>query len=218
MIKEPPVKKDTVVSPPPAETGDPRIKPGQLSYEGFKPNNIIFLIDISSSMQGHDRLPLLKISMETMIGQLRDIDRITIITYASKPRVLVPATPADYKEDLIKSIDTLRAAGSTSGSKGLDMAYAKAKESYINNANNQIILATDGAFDVTARDKRLIAKYASGITKKITLSTVGFGTARTDLRQLEELSEKGNGHYIYIPNREVAASAILDEIKNNSKK
>lgn len=223
VVKVTPPKKDTsvvvVVNPPPVDTPVvSRNKPGLLSYDEYKPNNIVFLIDVSSSMQGKERLPLLKISIEKMISQLRDIDKITVIIYSDKPRVLIPTTTADNKAAIYLGIDTLKAYGMTSGSKGLDMAYKLGVQSYIDDANNQIILATDGSFTLKNKDRRTITKFASGITKKITLTTVGFGSSRTDLKNLEELAAKGKGNYIYINSAELAERAILDEIKNNSKR
>ncbi len=220
IAKAEPIKRDTtpIVTAPVDSPIVSRNKPGQLSYDDYKPNNIVFLIDISSSMQGKERLPLLKISINKMISQLRDIDRITIITYADKARVMVASTTADNKTEIYRSIDTLRALGMTAGSKGLDLAYQMASQSYINEANNQIILATDGAFTLKSKDQRTIRKYSSGLTKKITLTTVGFGSDRTSLKVLEELSKAGKGNYIYINSKELAENAILDEIKNNSKR
>jgi Ca-activated chloride channel family protein len=153
-----------------------------------------------------------------MISQLREIDRITIITYSDKAKVLVSTTPADEKESLYKSIDTLRASGGTAGSKGLDLAYVFANSSYIKDANNQIILATDGSFSLKTKDEKTIKKYARSNNSKITLTTVGFGSSRADLKALEQLSKLGKGNYIYINSLEIADSAILDEIKNNSKR
>ena len=112
----------------------------------------------------------------------------------------------------------MKAAGMTAGSRGLDMAYQMAKASFIDDANNQVILATDGSFTLKNKDNRNIERSARSRSKKITLSTVGFGSNRTDLKNLEELSVKGGGNYIYINNSQVAETAILDEIKNNSKR
>ncbi len=195
-----------------------RNQPGLLSYDEYKPNNIVFLIDISSSMQGKDRLPLLKISINKMISQLRDIDNITIITYADRAKVLVPSTNANMKEEIYKGIDTLKAYGTTAGSKGLDLAYQMAAQSYIIDANNQIILATDGAFTLKRKDQKVIRKFAKGKSKKITLTTVGFGSEKTSLKTLEEMSQEGNGNYIYINSIELAERAMLEEIKHNSKR
>ncbi len=211
-------KENPVIIKPIDTINTNRNKPNLLSYDDYKPNNIVFLIDISNSMQTKDRLPLLKVSIRKMISQLREIDRITIITYSDKAKVLVSTTPADEKESLYKSIDTLRASGGTAGSKGLDLAYVFANSSYIKDANNQIILATDGSFSLKTKDEKTIKKYGRSNTSKITLTTVGFGSSRADLKALEQLSKLGKGNYIYINSLEIADSAILDEIKNNSKR
>ncbi len=220
IVKPLPRKKDSVaivIQPVDTHKVTKNI-PGLLSYDDFKPNNIVFLIDISGSMQGKDRLPLLKISIEKMISQLRDVDKITVITYADKARILIPTTSADFKNEIYRSIDTLKAGGMTAGSSGLDLAYQLAKAGFIDDANNQIILATDGSFNLSNKDQRNVTRYGNGRPKKITLTTIGFGTNRTDLKTLEELSQKGNGNYIYINSVLIAETAILDEIKNNSRR
>jgi Ca-activated chloride channel family protein len=221
VVKDPEVPKDSTpvaVIDKPADTADTRNRPGLLSYDDYKPNNVVFLIDISSSMQGKERLPLLKLSIQKMISQLRDIDKVTVITYSGTAKVMVATTTADHKEEIYLAIDTLRAAGMTAGSKGLDLAYKMAAQSFIKDANNQIILATDGAFTLKGKDERTIRRYANSSSKKITLTTIGFGTNRTDLKTLETLALSGKGNYIYINNRESAETAILDEIKNNSRR
>jgi len=168
--------------------------PGQLSFKEYNPNNIVFLIDISSSMRGADRLPYLKTSLKTMISQLRSIDRVAIITYGDAANVYVTSIPVTNKDYLYKMIDTLVARGGTSGSLGLQLAYEVILDNYIEDANNEIILATDGEFDISSRDELKIRLHNSqGSLKKIALTTVGFGRSKTSLEKLEFLAKKGAG-------------------------
>lgn len=193
--------------------------PGQLSFREYNPNNVVFLIDISASMRGADRLPFLKTSLKTMVSQLRSIDRLAIITYGDEANVYVTSVPVTNKEYLYKMIDTLVARGGTAGSQGLQLAYEVILDNFIDDANNQIILATDGEFEVSTRDELKIRLHAGpGSLKKIYLTTVGFGRSKTNLEKLKELAGKGGGSYVYINSAEVAETALLNEIKYRSKK
>ena len=116
-------------------------------------------------------------------------------------------------------IDTLVARGGTAGSQGLQLAYEVILDNFIDDANNQIILATDGEFEVSTRDELKIRLHAGpGSLKKIYLTTVGFGRSKTNLEKLKELAGKGGGSYVYINSAEVAETALLNEIKYRSKK
>jgi Ca-activated chloride channel homolog len=187
----------------------------------FKPNNIIFLLDVSSSMKDSLKLPLLKISMKRLLRALRDIDNVAIVSYSDGARVNVASMKAneDNKKILAYTIDTLRARGKTAGSKGINLAYDVARESFIPDGNNQIIIATDGAFSLSKEDGQLISNSGASASQKITMSVVAFGgDENIYLNWLEQLSKKGNGNFIHIEKKYEAERALFEEVKRNSKK
>lgn len=199
------------VSPEPvALTENPYDMPAEL----FKPNNVVFLIDISGSMKDSLKLPLLKHSVNKLITALRAIDKIALVTYAESARLYVPSMAGHQKEDLTRSINALKAKGFTAANKGIAMAHTTALSQYIENGNNEIILATDGVFKLSAADEKL---FADDSLKKIKLSVVGFGTDFKSLEKLRLLAQKTDGSYMYIKD-EQGTFAILQEIRMRSRK
>jgi Ca-activated chloride channel family protein len=189
----------------------------ELPIDKYSFNNIVFLIDVSSSMSMSDRLPLLKKSMATLINQLRPVDRVSIITYASNASVLYPSKPVTSKEELILLIESLSAGGSTSADKGLKLSYDVMVENYITNGNNQLIIATDGAFTLKEKDLNLFNGGAAN-NQPIKVSIIGFGKNKDAQKGLRQMAKQFKGSYIYIANSNDAERALLDEIKKNSRK
>lgn len=184
----------------------------------FKPNNIVFLIDISGSMKEPEKLPLLKQSMVKLMEPIRPIDKITIVTYGTDVRIAVPTISGNEKKRVLELIDTLNANGLTAGSKGLQTAYTIAQEQYISGGNNQVILATDGAFRASAKDRKMIESSSKNPNQTIILSVIGFSCKPDALKMLGELTNQGAGSLIQVNNSNQAANALLDEIKNRSKR
>jgi len=182
-----------------------------LPLSKFKPNHIVFLIDKSASMKEPNKLPQLKIAMHCLIKQLRNVDRISIITYAKNAAILIENIVANDTSKIINSIDTLSAKGQTSGSKGIEKAYEIANAHFINDGNNQIILATDGAFKLSEKDELLFKN-----NQKITMSVLGFSYEKKDLWQLYKIAKKANGNYIKVTENKIICDELLDEIKSNS--
>ena len=184
----------------------------------FKPNNIVFLIDISGSMKEPNKLPLLKKSIAALLKPVRETDKITIITYAEEVKTIVPTSNGDQKSKILQQLDSLKAGGVTAGSAGVKKAYELAENAFLVDGNNQVILATDGVFRVSAKDKKMIEKFATTPEKKIILSVTGFGDQDDALNMLKGLSELGKGSFIHIQNEKESLNALLEEIKNRSKR
>ena len=184
----------------------------------YKPNNIVFLIDISGSMKEPEKLPLLKQSMVKLMGPIRPIDKITIITYGTDVRIAVPTVSGNEKERVLELIDTLKASGVTAGSKGIQTAYSIAIEQFISGGNNQVILATDGEFRVSVKDRKMIEQSSKNPNQTTILSVIGFSCKPDALKMLGELTKHGAGSLIQVNNSNQAENALLDEIKNRSKR
>ncbi len=181
----------------------------------YRPNNIVFLIDVSASMKYTGKLDLLKASMIEMTNLLRDIDNITIVTYASNTLVEMETTSADNKDSIISKIEGLEAKGMTAGGKGLKLAYTKACESYIASGNNEIIMATDGDFNSGGENVyRLAKKYKS---KGVKVSVLGIKNRQTHEANMKKLADNGGGNYLKIDTFEDAKKRLVEEVKASSK-
>ncbi|MFM2285424.1 MAG: hypothetical protein RLZZ543_921 [Bacteroidota bacterium] len=210
---KPPILDPAIGPPLPLETTR-----GELDEKIYRPNNVVFLIDVSGSMKEPDKLPLLKRSLARLMEPVRAIDKISIVTYGTEARIAVPTVSGAEKKQVLSLIDTLQAGGVTAGSKGLQMAYGIAKEQFIAGGNNQIILATDGAFRVSGKDRKMIQQSANDTTQNLRLTIVGFGDDEAALNMLGDLSKLGGGSMIQVKNASEAEHALLDEIKQRSKK
>lgn len=184
----------------------------------FKPNNIVFLIDVSGSMKEPNKLPLLKRSIATLLKPVRETDKITIIAYAEEVKTIVPTSNGDQKSKILQQLDSLKAGGVTAGSAGIKKAYELAESAFLTDGNNQVILATDGVFRISAKDKKMIEKFATSPEKKIILSVTGFGDQEDALNMLKGLSTLGKGSFIHIQNEKESLNALLEEIKSRSKR
>ena len=199
------------------EVKAPFTDPNELSREEFIPNNIVFLIDISSSMSKRNRIELLKISVIEMLKMLRDIDRVAIVTYASQTSLLLPSCQANKKDAITAKVEALNAEGYTAGGKGIRRAYSVAERNYIENGNNQVIIATDGDFDIY-EDKDLIPTIRRNAKRGISLSVVGIRNGMITFESLQEIAAKGGGHYVRITDEEDALSVLVEEIKLSSRR
>ena len=181
----------------------------------YKPNNIVFLIDISSSMKYTGKLDLLKASMIEMTHLLRDVDNITIVTYASKTNVAMETISANNKDSIINTIQRLQAKGMTAGGRGLKLAYSKACEAYIANGNNEIIMATDGDFNSGSENVyKLAKKYKS---KGVKVSVIGIKNKDTHKVSMKKLANSGGGNYLKIDTFEDAKKRLVEEVKSSSR-
>lgn len=192
-------------------------KEGELSHKDYKRNNIVFLIDVSTSMNNPKKLPILKESMKKMVLEMRDIDDVSIITYASSINKVLNTTSSDNKSEIIKVIDGLTPGGITKGGEGIKEAYDVVEANFKKDGNNQIFLATDGDFDLEKSDLALFYLIQTKSMKGIILSVVGFGNNEKAIEKMKKLAQSGKGSYLHIGNPEDSDSALIDEVKLRSK-
>ena len=175
-------------------------------------SNLVFLIDVSGSMDMPNKLPLVKSSMKLLVDQLRPKDRVAIVVYASATGLVLKSTSGEDKRAIKDSINKLEAGGSTAGGAGIKLAYQVAADNFIKGGNNRVILATDGDFNVgvssDAEMQRLIEqKRESGIF----LTVLGYGMGNYKDSKMETLADKGNGNYAYIDNISEAKKTLVNE-------
>ncbi|MFY0643553.1 MAG: VWA domain-containing protein [Bacteroidia bacterium] len=195
-------------------------KEGKLNENVYAFNHIVFVIDVSSSMDKEEKLPLLKYSMARMIEVLRPEDKVTIISYASGVNILASAVSGARKRELLNIVNSLSAQGQSFGSHAIDEAYNVAREQFIIDGNNEIILASDGIFNSPKFSrKRMYRKAKKRFAKEnIRVSTVAFGKSTYALAFMQELAKNGNGSYIRIPDEQVASSILISNIMLHSRK
>ena len=183
----------------------------EIETADLPPNNLVFLLDVSGSMNSPNKLPLLKSAMRLLVGNLRAEDRVSIVVYAGAAGLVLE--PTSDKAQILEAIERLSAGGSTAGGAGIELAYKMARKSLIEEGNNRVILATDGDFNVGASSEgdlvRLIEKEReSGIF----LSVLGFGTGNYKDSKMEQLADKGNGNYAYIDDILEAKKVLVTEM------
>ncbi len=179
------------------------------------PSNVVFLIDVSGSMNDYDKLPLLQMGFDMLVDDLDRNDRVSIVTYASDSQVVISGVPGNDHSTIKRAINSLSASGSTNGGQGIKTAYKLAEKYFIEGGNNRVIMATDGDLNVgiTSEDEleELISrKKESGVF----LSVLGFGTGNYNEATLETLADKGNGNYSYIDCLAEAKKVLIDEFNS----
>ncbi|HOO09398.1 MAG TPA: von Willebrand factor type A domain-containing protein [Cyclobacteriaceae bacterium] len=180
--------------------------------EHLPPSNLVFLIDVSGSMSSANKLPLLKASFKLLVKQLRAQDRVAMVVYAGAAGLVLPSTSGACKEQLMEALDNLQAGGSTAGGEGIQLAYKVAKENFIADGNNRVIIATDGDFNVgessnAAMERLVEAKRNEGVF----LTVLGYGMGNYKDSKMEILADKGNGNYAYIDNILEAQKVLVNE-------
>lgn len=193
---------------------------GDMNLNGFATNNLVFLLDISSSMKDTNKLPLLKDALVQLLDLMREEDNITFITYSAKAQVVVNTTSAASeasKQEILSVIDGLASSGTSDANKGIRLAYKTIEESIIKNGNNRIIMATDGGFKVSNQVKRLIKKKTRG-KDPIRLSVFYFSKKEYSHHKelLEDLSNTGAGKYSYIKKENAKKILVIEaqEVRN----
>jgi Ca-activated chloride channel homolog len=183
------------------------------STKDLPPNNLVFLIDVSGSMNSPDKLPLVKASLKYLVSELRAKDSVTIVVYAGAAGLVLPPTPGNQKEKILDAIDKLEAGGSTAGGAGIKLAYKVAKDNFIKQGNNRVILATDGDFNVGASsDGELVRMIEEKREQGVFLSVLGFGTGNLQDAKMEQLADKGNGNYAYIDSLLEAKKVLVTQM------
>nr|WKN38258.1 von Willebrand factor type A domain-containing protein [Tunicatimonas sp. TK19036] len=184
----------------------------EIPTESLPASNLVFLIDVSGSMQDASKLPLLKKGFRMLTDQLRDDDRVAIVVYAGAAGVVLESTPGSDKAAIKAAIDRLEAGGSTAGGAGIQLAYDIAKKHFREDGNNRVILATDGDFNIgessnSAMERMIEKKREDGIF----LTVLGFGMGNYKDSKMELLADKGNGNYAYIDNIQEAKKVLVSE-------
>ena len=181
----------------------------KISLDNTPPANLVFLLDVSGSMNSPDKLPLLKDGLRMMVNQLKPQDRVAIAVYAGSSGLVLPSTSVSSKGEIFAALDRLEAGGSTNGGEGINLAYTVAANNFINGGNNRVILATDGDFNVgTTSDDALVSLIEQKRKSGIFLSVLGFGIGNLNDSMMEKLSNKGNGNYAYIDSRDEARKVL----------
>jgi Ca-activated chloride channel family protein len=177
------------------------LKGKEIDVKNVPSNNLVFLLDVSGSMDDPNKLPLLKQSFKILIDKLRPTDKVAIVVYAGAAGCPLQSTSCDDKTKILAALENLQAGGSTAGGEGIELAYKIAKENFIKGGNNRVILATDGDFNIgessDAAMERLIEKKRED---GIYLTILGFGMGNYKDSKMEKLSNAGNGNYAYIDN------------------
>lgn len=185
----------------------------EIKTDKMPANNLVFLLDVSGSMGTPDKLPLLKSGLRLLVEQMRPQDRVSIVVYAGAAGVVLPPTSGSNKETIINALENLYAGGSTAGGEGIVLAYKTAREYFMKDGNNRVILATDGDFNVgTSSDGELIRLIEKERGDGIFLTVLGFGTGNYKDSKMEQLADKGNGNYAYIDNIMEAKKTLVKEM------
>ncbi len=176
-------------------------------------SNLVFLIDVSGSMDSPNKLPLVQRSFMTLVENLDQDDRVSIITYASGETILLDGEPADHKATILAALENLEARGATYGEKALITAYEIAEKNFIKDGNNRIIMATDGDFNVGQTDTGELTTYVAEQAKEknISLSVLGYGMGNYKDNRLESIADHGRGNYAYIDSIDEARKVLVDE-------
>ncbi|HWV56498.1 MAG TPA: von Willebrand factor type A domain-containing protein [Longimicrobiales bacterium] len=181
--------------------------------DAIPPGNLVFLIDVSGSMDAPNKLPLVKQSLRMLVDQLRPVDRVAIVVYAGTAGVVLPSTPGNDRRRILDSIESLQAGGSTAGGAGLLLAYGIAAENHIPGGNNRVILATDGDFNVGASSESELVRLVSDHRRQGTFLTVlGFGTGNLQDSRMQAIAQHGNGNYAYIDGLLEARKVLVSEL------
>ena len=183
-----------------------------IDKSSLPPSNMVFLLDVSGSMNAPNKLPLLKSAFGLLVNELRTQDQVAIVVYAGAAGLVLESTPGNRKDVIMNAIDNLEAGGSTAGGAGLNLAYYIASKSFVKGGNNRIILATDGDFNVGESSnggmERLVEENRN---RGIFMTVLGFGMGNIKDDKMEIIADKGNGNYSYIDNLQEARRVLVRE-------
>jgi len=188
------------------------IKGRALETRKVPPSNLVFLLDVSGSMAEPDKLPLVKQGFRLLVQELRAEDQVAIVVYAGAAGLVLPPTPGSDKATILAALDRLEAGGSTAGGAGLRLAYDVVRGSYRPDRNNRVILATDGDFNVgESSDAAMVRLIEERRDQGVFLTVLGFGTGNLKDSRMEQIADKGNGHYAYVDNLSEARRMFVRE-------
>ncbi|HEU0013896.1 MAG TPA: von Willebrand factor type A domain-containing protein [Longimicrobium sp.] len=212
-----PVSVTTEVADAPWRAGHKLVRIGvqspRIDLRAMPPSNLVFLVDVSGSMQSPDKLPLVKQSLRMLVEQLRPQDRVALVVYAGAAGLVLDATPGSERERILDAIERLEAGGSTAGGAGIRLAYEVARRNFVRGGNNRVILATDGDFNVGASsDAEMIRLVEEKRREGTFLTVLGFGTGNLQDAKMEQMADHGNGNYAYIDNLLEARKVLVQEM------
>ncbi len=190
------------------------IKGRDIQRKSRPQSNLVFLIDVSGSMNNPAKLPLLVSGMKLLTRELGENDRVAIVVYASSEGLALPSTRGDKQDTILAALQNLRAGGSTAGGAGIQLAYQVAQDHFIEGGVNRVILATDGDFNVGTTSTAELERMAEAKAKEsgIFLTVLGFGRGNLNDAMMEAISGKGNGNYYYVDNQTEARKVLVEEM------
>ncbi|WP_137805964.1 VWA domain-containing protein [Pseudomonas sp. G(2018)] len=189
------------------------IKASDRAVAQLAPANLVFLVDVSGSMDRREGLPLVKSTLKLLVDQLREQDRVSLVVYAGESRVVLEPTSGRDKVKIRTAIDQLTAGGSTAGASGIELAYQMAQQAFIPKGINRVLLATDGDFNVGISDFNSLKQMAVDKRKTgVSLTTLGFGVDNYNEHLMEQLADAGDGNYAYIDNLREARKVLVDQL------
>jgi len=214
---EPPFKVTTEIAPTPWNNQTYLLHIGIKGFEIPKdelpPANLVFLVDVSGSMESSDKLKLLKTALKLLSNQLTAKDKVSLVVYAGASGLVLEPTPGNQRGKIQAALSRLSAGGSTNGGSGIQLAYAVAQQGFIKDGINRILLATDGDFNVGTVDFNALKNLVEEKRKSgISLTTLGFGTGNYNDHLMEQLADAGNGNYAYIDTLNEAQKVLVDEM------
>ncbi len=184
-----------------------------IDTEDLPPSNLVFLLDVSGSMSSPDKLPLLKKAFALLAEQLRPQDRVAIVVYAGAAGLVLPPTPGNRRARILSAVERLQAGGSTAGGAGIALAYEVAREHFVEDGNNRVILATDGDFNVGASsDAEMVRLIEKERESGIFLTVLGFGTGNLKDSKMEQIADHGNGNFHYVDGLLEARKVLVEEM------
>jgi secreted protein with Ig-like and vWFA domain len=192
------------------------LKGYEVPWENRPASNLVFLVDVSGSMDEPDKLPLVKEGLKMLVERLDARDSVAIVTYAGYEELALPSTTANNRETILHAIDRLGAGGSTNGAGGISLAYEQAKAHYLEKGLNRVILCTDGDFNVGTTSRSDLVDLVAGEAKSgVFLSIFSFGTGNLQDSTMEQLADKGNGNYGYVDSESEARRVFVRNISGN---
>lgn len=210
---ETPFAVHTELAPTPWNAKTRLLRIGLKGYQpsgALPPSNLVFLVDVSGSMNQPDKLPLVKSSLKLLARQLQARDRISLVTYAGSTTVVLEPTAGDQTATIEQAIDRLDAGGGTAGGAGIQLAYQQAEKAYMKGGNNRILLATDGDFNVgVTRFESLIDMIKDKRRTGIALTTLGYGGGNYNEHLMEQAADAGDGNHAYIDSLQEAQKVLV---------
>ncbi|HEV3343610.1 MAG TPA: VWA domain-containing protein [Pirellulales bacterium] len=189
------------------------LKGRQIDLDNRPASNLVFLVDVSGSMNEPAKLPLLKSALRRLVEKLGENDHVAMVVYAGSSGLALPSTSGLHQETILASLDRLQPGGSTNGASGIQLAYNVAREKFIKGGTNRVILCTDGDFNVGVTDQGSLTRLIEDEAKSgVFLSVLGFGAGNLKDSTMEKLADRGNGNYAYIDTESEARKVLVEQL------